>query len=748
MKQKLLTLCATMLVLASAAAQNVWLQKESTVLNPLTGQNEVVTREYTGAPVATATNAENLDSVTLTFKWVLATGAEPDKELAFQAVNKDLGTSYAVAQATLLKATDRTMSMRVPKGNYALAFKFDTKTEATLDLSKIDGRDDIALNSDTTIVFNGNNCTKKICFRFLLPNGKEPKLGWQTSNIDYSAANVFRYNISNTVYYKTPEGKIYFISGTTYFCDYNSASTGNNRENSADIYVNPDISPAYFSAAYVPIIPLNVAKNSRTDTDPIYIALMGTSLGVPDTTFVLNHTKYIDVTPPAVKHSLFQPSDAIPAPEYVNEVLFSSNVNALGVRTAHNTPGCALSANIQPDVDLKIMYKPSILETKSVIGFTVASGFGIELPRQYIKDDGSIQYTMSDCTGAGMYDLILDYPTDGHPFFAYNSKEQEPEFGNSAPILSLVLRSSPTGLGYDYPFTMLLNPLWIGNFGETRDIDRHVMTFSAIADCDTVFNDLTKFSSGIAAWSKAEANKGKRMNMVFHNTNFTVDTINGCSHVELSYTNGGTEICVPSLQMLQLRNQQGKITSKFEDLSDVQINFAGSDINWNPAGRYDYASPSEVKFEVAPWESEEWKQIQITEIPDYYHLPVYGNFYRASVADSQLTSPSGWFKVRISLKDAVGNTSVQNVGPAFYVKNATGAVLGIDADNAFKLLFNEGSLYLSNGNEATFDIYATDGTHILTEKASRCDVSSLSKGLYIAKAKAEGKTVTVKFVVR
>lgn len=340
------------------------------------------------------------------------------------------------------------------------------------------------------------------------------------------------------------------------------------------------------------------------------------------------------------------------------------------------------------------------------------------------------------------------YWREGHPFFTYTDREQQPEFGNSAAILSCPLfRQTAAGLNYYYP-NINFTPLnWIGNAGETRDIDRIPMKFCATYQGDTIGTDYYTWGRGIVTWSKANTTPAP-VKLVFDNDNFAIDTIQGHNHAEIIYQHGTVEMCPPSLQMLQLRNSKtNKIATKFDHLSDVQLNLAGGDINYEPTlGAFDYA-PATWKVEIAPLGSDIFTEIKITEIPELFHMPIYGAFYRADFADSNLKSESGWFKARISLTDAAGNSSVQTVEPLFYAKDATSGVTGIAADG-FNLLTDGNTLRLSNGNNANFTVYAANGSCVINANTSAIDLSELPRGIYIAKAVAEGHTVTSKFAVR
>ena len=70
----------------------------------------------------------------------------------------------------------------MPKGKYAVLLTFDGDYDDMDDITKMDGVDNVVVNSDTTLRFSGSNCTKKIEMRLQLPNGEAAGLPLQPLN--------------------------------------------------------------------------------------------------------------------------------------------------------------------------------------------------------------------------------------------------------------------------------------------------------------------------------------------------------------------------------------------------------------------------------------------------------------------------------------------------------------------------------------------------------------------------------------
>lgn len=766
-KGKVLTFSLILMWLMPAAAQLIKNQQSNLMTETKEYRgNELVGSVFASSPVASdVKEAPSTDSITLTVKWTLVSNGaiEKDAHSSFTLINLKTAKSEEFATSVLNKyKTDCVMPIRVEKGKYALVFRFKTDMEYASSLTKLCAYDDVELSNDTTILFEGKNCTKAIRFRYLLPDGSSASVPVKINSktTEYDKANLYRMYPNSFQVYKhqlADNGEIN-LAGTSYIVEYSYPGvTGSQRENSCDVYVNPDISANFVTVAYSMLVPINKSTPDYSTTDPTMLVAMESPLNVADTTFVMDASKYVEYKPIEPRHSQYEENTSSYLPgDLVADVRMACTGFSNGIIVASRVPGAPIQLYQQPGIKHAIMPKIAFYETKRIAGFgTAASGFGISLPKIRLQDDGAIRYICADNLGEGMMDILraprassIYYMHEGHPFYSYTNREQTPDYGNSAAILSLAsLTTVVNGFDYPIPNGMFWPINWVGNAGETRDIDRIPMSFYALANNDTIYTDYTTFTRGIATWSK-EDHAGAIVKLVFDNKNFAIDSIVGHNHAEVTYRHATSDVCPPSLQMMQLRNAKtNKITTKFNKFEDVQLNLSGGDLNYEPSSASFIYAPATWKVEVAGLGSDNFVELPLTEMPEYFRMPVFGAFQRVNFEGAKLKSESGWFKLRISLTDANGNSSVQTVEPVFYVDEAT-LIKGIDSDDVCTLLSDNGLLRLSNGIEANFDVYAMDGSHVMQATASSLDISSLSKGVYIAKAVVNRKAITAKFIVR
>ena len=143
----------------------------------------------------------------------------------------------------------------------------------------------------------------------------------------------------------------------------------------------------------------------------------------------------------------------------------------------------------------------------------------------------------------------------------------------------------------------------------------------------------------------------------------------------------------PSLEMLHFKNAAGKVTDRFATAADGTMEFYASDFDyvyypelWN--GVYE-CQPVEVTVEYAPYGTEEWTELAVEEIPEYYQEPGWGYFYRGSLAGVTGQGLNGWFDLRFRLHDASGNWMDQVVSPAFRIDDqAYSSVATVGSDDA------------------------------------------------------------------
>lgn len=753
MKQRLRLFAAAV---AAAATLTTWAQQpkpfsETKTVNPLTQKEEVTAAKYIVPQQRLQRPAPATDSVTLTMTWELSKQEVTDKTLrAIHVIDIPASVClYSAGANEIKKFTDNQMSIRLPKGKYALMMVFDGNYPDVADITKVDARDNVVLNNDTTISFTGANCSKKIELRPILPDGSVPALA---NGSNYTGANVESGNVQSLTCYRTATGKLIPLSYIMYGLYFNNSNIGTDRTHAGDVFVNPDAGTSFGQFVMGTLTQLDINTDKADTIKPAVIYSRYINLGTDKGTLTLEASEYKKVKFPKVKDSLLEPGSANPRPKVPCEMEVVTDHTAFSMlKFMYNMD---VMANMDFDSPIKFMLRVNRLETSNTKLFSVSSGAGIYMPRAYVGADGETHFPIAENVGQVLNVIIYDendncaYSSNNHPIFAYRTGDQNVEYGTTAPFMSLTARTNAvSGQDFDTPMGFMIDPIWTGCYGETRDVDHFAMKFATTSDADTLYKDYQSFQFGISAWGQDIANKGKRVTLHFDNSNFAVDTIRGRSQSEIAITCGMLDVCPPSLQMLQMRDKDNKITNRFEHLADIQLNMSGGDFNYVRGTNHFAYAPATWKVEVAPWNSESWTEVNATEMPEYFRMPCHGALYRVSFAGKELKSKSGWFKLRVTLTDATGNYSKQTFGPAFYAEDAKSGVSMTGSAN-FGVTVDGDILSTTDGSEAAMAVYDTNGTLRLKVTGSTADLSELGTGVYIVTARNANGTATAKFMRR
>jgi len=165
-----------------------------------------------------------------------------------------------------------------------------------------------------------------------------------------------------------------------------------------------------------------------------------------------------------------------------------------------------------------------------------------------------------------------------------------------------------------------------------------------------------------------------------------VDGLPGHNTTTVYFDQNQEDMTPPAVEMLHFRSEEG-VTDRFATAADGTMEFYASDFHyqyypdlWN--GVFE-CQPVEVTVEYAPYATEEWNELAVEEIPEYYQEPGWGYFYRGSLAGVTGEGLNGWFDLRFRLQDASGNWMDQVVSPAFRIDDqAYSSVATVGSDNA------------------------------------------------------------------
>ena len=312
--------------------------------------------------------------------------------------------------------------------------------------------------------------------------------------------------------------------------------------------------------------------------------------------------------------------------------------------------------------------------------------------------------------------------------------------GNNIPISVIGTMMLPQyGMNY-------LQGNYKGRYGETRETDFFNTTVEAKQNGTVVFTgkyvdfkDLLPLPAD-GVWD-----------ITYTNNNIEIEGIPGKNITHIVYEGEAP----PTLQHMQFRNAYGKVTDHFESTQEGTVRLAAGDFEFDAdASVFAYKEGSSVEFFYSLHNQNNWTELELTEYPEYFQMPAFGDYYEASLANVIVPDQNTWFDVRIVCTDAVGNKQEQIISPAFKVEQAT---LGVEDISNYNLVIYPNPvdeiLNISHLKEiSNIWIYDVSGKQVYTEnsnnKKAKIDVSYLSPGIYIVKAKVQGVIKTFKIVKR
>lgn len=256
------------------------------------------------------------------------------------------------------------------------------------------------------------------------------------------------------------------------------------------------------------------------------------------------------------------------------------------------------------------------------------------------------------------YLLCLGAP---NPWLALDDSKITGRMGNNTPIISLINGD------YHMRFTSDWVPFYIGLCGR-------------YGECNAMGSSELIEENNSSAYDKNNIRKN-----IFTYDNILIDgEIDGCVTAELGIKKGegmDADFIPPVLTFLGMHDTKGNLTDRFDTASDGTVEFyAGDfyfDFNWSLTEyenypRYMCRTIPSVKVEYAPYQTDNFAELTVTEVPEKYFYPGWGNYYTVPLKNVSAKSANAWFDLRISLEDEAGNTHVQTLSPAFRVNDASG----------------------------------------------------------------------------
>lgn len=312
-----------------------------------------------------------------------------------------------------------------------------------------------------------------------------------------------------------------------------------------------------------------------------------------------------------------------------------------------------------------------------------------------------------------------DFNKQVNPFIPSNINRYKSVIGNNTPSLtSLILWNPEYGSVPEELFDMLIE-IGIISFGYTGRNGEAMMVDALNASVVT------------------EREEGLEKYMI-NNDNVLIDgKVPGYNNTVLGCMIETEDWIPPTLQALLFLNEDGDVTDRFNSAEEASMMFYAGDFQY--ADNEDYTEDmmivqplGEVKVEYAPYGSDEFAELSVSEVPEKFFMPGYGYCYEGSLASVDRKSENGWFDLRISLTDENGNYQTQVISPAFRIDSLS----GIDAVNAIRedLQIVDGQVMSSSGN--VVNVYNIDGREVRND--------NLAPGVYVARSGATSMKIVVR----
>ena len=691
-----------------------------------------------------ARGSEQRNTVTINFTGIIDPNMRPT--IRFYKEDDFFLTGEIIASERWID--EKTVMLSMPNGVYDI-FVYWTEFYSDVAHSRhcLVAKEDVSVNSDEEYTYDRADAPNYVDFHHTLPNGDEPrwpgvKYDDETGNPtrDWSNdANVGKTNCVNTIMYPKYGFNIAHNS------IFNAASDGEILDK-FDPYAEMrlwcgELPSEMWITQHI------IMENEKGE---IYSSMASTSVNEGANVVEVGNEGYYLISE-ELEHS-----------PYFYENNFLSDVSACYTINEEvlGFPGFSFSYNVAQGEkkDIYILTRPWYYEDKDVtlnyvtqtlydravevsgpFGSTMFDLIGIKSPEIYSHDGSG--YYMGTRYDDFLNHYIFSAPEGGyyrwpgvilrnnfHPVFSYEAGLRKQKLGNNVPIMSVLT------LDYGQPSARIpiASPAIKGRYGESRVIDSETLSTTLSIGGEKLYEGSWSGLVGFMFDSYWNSPDGL-VEVVFADNNVSVDCIDGKNITEFSYGMTSDDVWAPTLQMLHFKDAEGYVNDRFVNASDGTIEFAGGDFieHFNDENYYWYTEEeAEVKLEYAPYGTDAFMPLEVTEIPELYFMPGYGHFYRGSLGGVDRGSSNGWFDIRISLTDAAGNCQRQTLSPAFKVES----LAGVDA-----VIDNAGSIKVEGRN-----IIVPEGSKIFTVQGTLSNGRNVQPGIYLVKTSAG----TSKIIVR
>src|SRR5690554_5683822 len=329
-----------------------------------------------------------------------------------------------------------------------------------------------------------------------------------------------------------------------------------------------------------------------------------------------------------------------------------------------------------------------------------------------------------------------------HPRFSFdNTTTSSVILGDNVPITVTGFKVSPN----EFKTTSK------GRYGENRESDYLATQIEVKQNGSVVFlgtyQDFKTFNLPT----------GGQFEIVLTNANTLVDGLEGKNTTTIIY-NADEDDAPPTLQHLQFRNSDNQVTSVFDTAQGATLRLAAGDFNYTSidgsSGYYAYESGNNVTVSYSIYHQNDWTELLLTEYPEYFQMQAFGDYYEAPLEGITTNSATGWYDLKVTCTDAVGNIQEQVISPAFKINEFLGIQDVVEANvsiypNPFSEQLNIILPQNVTGNY-TFKVTDLTGRTVYSKNQSDTsfswDSSFLSQGVYVISIENQGLEITKKVI--
>lgn len=592
-------------------------------------------------------------------------------------------------------------------------------------------KESVEISSDMTMTLNPEEATNHIAFRTYGPDGVLLKhsLGYRDSEsgqwVTTEEGTIKTTHFANVIFKKLPNA-LHFIQSNTYHTIGDASSPEGQIVSQMDYYVN-DVSDNFLFTQY------RYDIKDRNEYEKLtaycnYYSTDNVKIGVIENNpanYVFQSDTYKFSPYGRTQNGFGFGKTHI---KVLNNMFYQSNANDEYINVPKEGDSFTIDTYLNiPDVDptfsnLKLLNQNEYMD----YGGSVVNQWGFEQIKPLgwsnsaastIKNGSVISTNIGNhniCAQQGssrndLYNVYVDlFGTGDESFriqllpspeaFTYPAEQALGILGDNCPINALKVKCYENQGRMNLTF----NSYYVGRYGETRWCNNETTTATMkFNGTDVDPSTFTPDDTGTIEYS-------------ITNTNVDVDGVAGHNTTTVYFNQNKEDMTPPSIEMLHFKNSDDGVTDRFATPDEGIIEFYASDFHYQyypeRFGGIFECKPVDVVVEYAPYGTEDWTELAVTEVPELFQSPGFGYFYRGSLSDVTGVAEQGWFDLRFRLTDEVGNWQEQVVSPAFRIDE-----------------FNQTAITeVSNDRKSNYNsIYNISGQRVYG------DLNSLPHGVYI-----------------